>query len=78
MEDNRTPIGILFDDVNYYSNEELHSFIDNMTQEQSMFIVIKAAQKGFIRNIYNLTECEVLSKSLRILNQSSDNRDITD
>lgn len=69
MEEAKQPLGILFDDINYYSIEELNIFIDNMTKEQAMFSIIKAAQKGYIRNIYNLTECEVLSKALRLINQ---------
>lgn len=72
MEENRQPIGILFDDINYYSNEELNLFIDKMSYEQALFTIIKASQKGFIRNIYNLTECEVLSKALRTVNNSQD------
>lgn len=69
MKEDKQPIGILFDDINYYSTEELNMFIDNMSHEQAMFTIIKAAQKGYIRNIYSLTECEVLSKALRIINQ---------
>lgn len=69
MEDSRQPIGILFDDINYYSVEELNLFIDKMTYEQAVFSVIKAAQKGYIKNIYSLTEAEVLSKALRKINE---------
>lgn len=75
MEDNRQPIGILFKDLNYYSIEELNKFIDNMNKEQALFVIIKAAQAGFLNNMFDLQECEVLSKAIR---KMSDNSDVVD
>jgi len=40
-----------------------------MTPEQSIYVITQAASYGFKRGIFNLQESEVLSKSLRTLNQ---------
>ena len=63
--ENREPIGLLFDSINYYSVDELDMFISNLTHEQSMYCIIQACQAAFRRNIFTMVESEVLSKALR-------------
>jgi hypothetical protein len=66
-QENKTPIGNIFDNINYYSLEHLDEFIKNMTYEQALYFLIEATQAGFRRNTYSLTECEVVSRSIRRL-----------
>lgn len=66
-QENKQPIGNIFDSVNYYSMEHLDDFIKNMTYEQALYFLIESAQAGFRRNAYSLTECEVISRSIRRL-----------
>lgn len=69
MENEIQPIGVLFDSINYYKIEDLNKFIDELTPEQSIYVITQAASYGFKRGIFNLQESEVLSKSLRVFNQ---------
>ena len=61
------PIGVLFDTMNYYKNEDLDKFISNLTQEQALYCVLQACQSAFKRNAYNITETELLSKAIRVI-----------
>lgn len=74
MEDNKEqikeqpqPAGTLFEIINYYSNDDLNKFIDQMTQEQALYSVIQAARSGHRRGVYGMEEAEVISKAIRIL-----------
>ena len=49
--------------------QEVNKFIDELTPEQSIYVITQAASYGFKRGIFNLQESEVLSKSLRVFNQ---------
>lgn len=69
MENEIQPIGTLFDSINYYKIEDLNKFIDELTPEQSIYVITQAVSYGFKRGIFNLQESEVLSKSLRVFNQ---------
>jgi hypothetical protein len=61
------PIGILFDTMNYYKNEDLDRFISNLNQEQALYCILQACQSAFKRNAYNITETELLSKAIRVV-----------
>jgi hypothetical protein len=59
------PMGILFDNINFYKNEDIEKFINNLTYEQALYCLIQAAQSAYKRNAYSLLESELLSKALR-------------
>jgi len=61
------PIGVLFDTMNYYKNEDLDRFISNLNQEQALYCILQACQSAFKRNAYNITETELLSKAIRVV-----------
>ena len=61
------PIGVLFDTMNYYKNEDLDRFISNLNQEQALYCILQACQSAFKRNAYNITETELLSKAIRVI-----------
>lgn len=61
------PLGVLFDSINYYKIEDLNKFIDELTPDQALYCVVQAAQTAYRKNIYNLSESELLSKSIRLL-----------
>jgi len=62
-----TPQGTLFEIINYYSNEDLSKFVDQMTQEQALYCVIHATRSGHRRGVYGMEESEVISKAIRVL-----------
>lgn len=67
IEQEKTPIGIIFDSINYYSVDDIDKFISNMNNEQALYCLIEAVKSAYKRNTFSLLESEVLSKSLRII-----------
>ena len=67
MESPKTPIAFLFEDVAIYKPEDIDNLIDNLTDEQAKFMLIRAVQMAYKNGLYSLTESEVISKSLRTL-----------
>jgi hypothetical protein len=79
-ENNKFPIGQLFDSINYYTIEDFDKFVLNLNNEQSLYCLIQAVQYSFSKNIFSLEESEVISKSIRtlslpIIEPQSDNLD---
>jgi tRNA(Leu) C34 or U34 (ribose-2'-O)-methylase TrmL len=64
-----SPIGVIFDSINYYKLEDLDKFIESMNQDQALYCIVQAAQSAYKRNAFNLAESEVLSKAIRKLTQ---------
>lgn len=60
-----TPIGVLFDSMNYYKIEDLDKFITELSNEQALYCLIQACQSAYKRNAYSLIETELLSKAIR-------------
>jgi hypothetical protein len=67
MEQQKQPIAYLFEEVAIYKPEDIENLIDNLTEEQAKFMLIRAVQMGYKNGLYSLTESEIVSKSLRIL-----------
>jgi hypothetical protein len=58
-------MGSLFDSIDYTSNEQINTFIDNMTEEQAIYCIEQAIYSCHSRGSFTLLESEVISKSLR-------------
>ena len=67
MEQEKQPIAFLFEEVAIYKPEDIENLIDNLTEEQAKFMLIRAVQMGYKNGLYSLTESEIVSKSLRML-----------
>jgi predicted ATP-dependent serine protease len=67
MEQEKQPMAFLFEDVAIYKPEDIENLIDNLTEEQAKFMLIRAIQMAYKNGLYSLTESEIVSKSLRIL-----------
>jgi len=67
MEQQKQPILYLFEDVAIYKPEDIDNLIDNLTEEQAKFMLIRAVQMAYKNGLYSLTESEIVSKSLRTL-----------
>jgi len=67
MEQEKQSIAFLFEDVAIYKPEDIENLINNLTEEQSKFMLIRAVQMAYKNGIYSLTESEIVSKSLRML-----------
>lgn len=76
METNEPKIeGYLFNSISYNSQEGLEKFLDNINLEQSLYVIQESINFSVANNIYSLTEIELLSKSLRILNKHIYNKE---
>jgi len=64
----KQPIGLLFDSIAYYTPNDVNTLCDDMNLEQAYFFLIKALEYSHNSNIFTLQESELVSKSLRILN----------
>lgn len=73
MENNedREPIGVLFDTINYYSIEDLEVFISKLEKNQSLYCLTEAVKSAYRRNAFSIEEAEVISKCLRKLSFNS-------
>ena len=62
-----SPIGELFDTIQYSSYEELDKFVTNLNQDQSLYCLLEAVKSAYKRGAFKIEETEVISKSIRIL-----------
>ena len=67
MEQPKQPIALHFEEVAIYKPEDIEKLIDNLTEEQAKFMLIRAVQMAYKNGLYSLTEAEIVSKSLRTL-----------
>ena len=67
MEQQKQPILHLFEEVAIYKPEDIDNLIDNLSEDQSKFMLIRAVQMAYRNGLYSLTESELVSKSLRML-----------
>jgi len=67
--ESKQPIGYLFETMAYYSEESVEQIIDNLEMSNSLFILSQAIEMAHSKNVFNLTESEIISKCLRILNK---------
>lgn len=68
-------IGKLFNSINYVSLESLEKFLNELTKEQSLYIITEAIEMSYRLGDFSLQEAEFLSKSIRILNKEIYNKD---
>ncbi len=61
--------GVIFDSINYTSNEQLDNFLNNLTKEQATYCIIEACKSAYKRGSFRLEESEVLSKALRVIGE---------
>ena len=61
------PIGQLFNVINYNNTEDLDTFIQNMTPDQGLYILVQAARAAHGRNAFGMEEAETISKAIRVI-----------
>jgi hypothetical protein len=67
MEQQKQPILHLFEEVAIYKPEDIDNLIDNLSEDQAKFMLIRAVQMAYRNGLYSLTDSEIISKSLRTL-----------
>jgi hypothetical protein len=64
----KEPMGLLFDSIAYYTPEDIDKLTDNLTIEQSFYILAQAIEYAHKARLYDLRETELVSKSIRMVN----------
>jgi len=63
------PKGFLFESIAFYSEESVENMIDNLDKKTTYYILTQALSYAHTKNVFTLTESEIISKCLRILNK---------
>ena len=66
---NAQPKGFLFGDMAYFTEESVENLITNMDKSTVPYLISQAITYAHSKNVFNLTESEIISKCLRILNK---------
>jgi hypothetical protein len=59
--------GKLFNTIPLYNENHLDVLLQTLNKENATQLLIHAVKTAFHQNIYSLGECEVISKSIRVL-----------
>ena len=70
MENEKLPQNFLFGSIGINKPEDVDNLIENLTFEQSFYIITQALEYGRNSNLYSMQETELVSKSLRILHKN--------
>lgn len=68
MENNQ-PVGYLFESIPYFSEESISLMIESLSKKQISYLLSQSLNYAHSKNIFTLTESEIVSKCLRILNK---------
>jgi hypothetical protein len=61
------PKGSLFESINYFDENQLSEFFNNMTREQAIYCLVEATKAAYRRGAFKLEESEAVSRALRTL-----------
>jgi hypothetical protein len=75
MEQERQPTGLLFDSVGYNKPEDIDKLIDEMTIEQSFYLLTQSLHYVHNTRLFTMQETEVVSKALRVLHRKMSTND---
>jgi hypothetical protein len=75
MEQERQPMGLLFDSVGYNKPEDIDELIDEMTIEQSFYLLTQSLHYVHNTRLFTMQETEVVSKALRVLHRKMPTND---
>ena len=69
MEQQPELFGKLFESIPLHTEEHLNAVLDTITKEHAIYYLTQAVKYAYQAGIYSLGECEVISKSIRIVNK---------
>jgi hypothetical protein len=75
MEQERQPMGLLFDSVGYNKPGDVDKLIDEMTIEQSFYLLTQSLHYVHNTRLFTMQETEVVSKALRVLHKKISSND---
>jgi hypothetical protein len=75
MEEEIQPLGFLFDSIGYNKPEDVDRLIDEMSEEQSFYILTQSLHYVHGTRLFTMQETELVSKALRILHKRMSGND---
>lgn len=69
-------IGVLFDKIQYAGPDDFEKLVTELSDPQAFYVLQVALEKSYNSGIFTLQEAEILSKSLRMLNKPSIEKEI--
>lgn len=63
------PTATLLGSISYENEEDWEKFLDNLTAEHSIIVLIAAANYSQSKGVFNLAESELIAKSLKRIKQ---------
>lgn len=67
MNSNQQFQGYLFENIGYKSQEDVSKFVETLDSKQSLYSITQALELANSKGLFSIQECEILSKSLRII-----------
>ena len=59
------PIATLLSSISYTNQEDYEKFLDNLSAEHALIVLISAANHCQAKGIFNLEEAELVAKAIR-------------
>jgi len=75
MEEEIQPLGFLFDSIGYNKPEDVDRLIDEMSEEQSFYVLTQSLHYVHGTRLFTMQETELVSKALRILHKRMSGND---
>lgn len=67
-----TPIATLLSSISYTTEEDYRNFLENLTPEHAVIVLISAANHCQSKGIFTLGEAELLAKAIKRLSANPD------
>ena len=68
-------ITYLFDKIEITNSTDYENLLDNLNRDQALYMIYSAIEKSHANGVFNLSETELVSKSLRLLNKKIDSQE---
>jgi len=69
MGEKENTFGVVFDSMELVSEEHLEMLLNTMDKETAIYLMIQGVKSAHSRGVFSLGECEILSKSIRVLSK---------
>lgn len=68
--ENQQPIATLLSSISYTNQEDYDRFLENLTSEHAVLVLISAANHCQALGSFNLNEAELIAKAIKTLSKS--------
>jgi hypothetical protein len=72
MEKENTNYGNLFGTIDLLSEEHLEIILSTMNNDHALYYLIEAIKCAYKRGSFTIGECEIISKTIRVLSKTEE------